>query len=422
MRIAIIAPGTRGDVQPYIALGKGLQRAGHYIRLVTHLNFEDLVCAHGLEFWPMAGDVQAIVQSETMQARIEQGNFISLIAQMAKESKLAAVQSAQDALAAAREMELVLAGMGGIFTGFAIAEKLKLPCLQAYLVPFTPTRQFASVLVPTLPGWLGTAPNRVSHHLTRQVMWQGLRSADALARQKVLNLPPAPRKGPFDSECTRGLPVLYGFSPAVIPAPPDWGPEIIVTGYWFLDAASEWSPPRALIDFLEAGPPPVYVGFGSMSSRNPEAAARLVLEALHISGQRAVLLSGWGGLRQDDLPASVLMLDSIPHAWLFPRMAAVVHHGGAGTTAAGLMAGVPSLVIPFFGDQPFWGRRIAELGVGPQPIPRKKLTAERLAQSILQAVTDPEIRQKAAALGAKIQAEDGTGRAAALISQLSLNN
>jgi sterol 3beta-glucosyltransferase len=422
MRIVIIAPGTRGDVQPYIALGKELQQAGHYVRLVSHHNFEALACAHGLEFWPMAGDVQAIVQSETMQARIEQGNFISLIAQMAKESKLAAVQSAQDALAATREMDLVLTGMGGMFTGFAVAEKLKLPCLQAYLVPFTPTRQFASVLAPALPGWLGTTPNRISHHLTRQVMWQGFRSADALARQKVLNLPPAPRKGPFDSDCTRGLPVLYGFSPAVIPAPPDWGSEISVTGYWFLDAPSEWSPPPALSDFLETGPPPVYIGFGSMSSRSPEAAARLVLEALHISGQRAVLLSGWGGLKPNDLPASVFMVEAIPHAWLFPRMAAVVHHGGAGTTAAGLKAGVPSLVIPFFGDQPFWGRRIAELGVGPPPIPRKKLTAEGLSQSILLALTDPEMRQKAAAIGAKIQAEDGTGRAASLISQLSLNN
>jgi UDP:flavonoid glycosyltransferase YjiC (YdhE family) len=213
--------------------------------------------------------------------------------------------------------------------------------------------------------------------------------------------------------------VLYGYSPHVIPPPPDWGADTHVTGYWFLDPPSGWTPPPALHEFLAAGPPPVYVGFGSMSSRNPQATAKLVLDALGAAGQRAVLLAGWSGLRPADLPDSVLMVDSVPFAWLFPRMAAVVHHGGAGTTAAGLRAGVPSIVVPFFGDQPYWGRRVAELGVGPAPIPRKRLTVEVLAGAIDRAVTDPVLRRRAAELGVRIRVEDGVARAVGVVSTLA---
>jgi UDP:flavonoid glycosyltransferase YjiC (YdhE family) len=203
----------------------------------------------------------------------------------------------------------------------------------------------------------------------------------------------------------------------VIPKPPDWDDRIHVTGYWFLDPADDWAPPSALLEFLQADPPPIYVGFGSMSSRKPEETADLILLALVRAKQRAIILSGWGGLHKADLPDTVFMVDSIPFSWLFPRVAAVVHHGGAGTTSAGLRAGVPSIVIPFFGDQPFWGQRVAELGVGPAPIPRRRLTVERLAQAIQEAVTDQTMRQRAAHLGSRIQAEDGIARAVAVVQQ-----
>jgi sterol 3beta-glucosyltransferase len=166
---------------------------------------------------------------------------------------------------------------------------------------------------------------------------------------------------------------------------------------------------------LQSGSPPVYIGFGSMGSRKPEETADLVLQAVARTGQRAILQAGWGGLSKADVPNNILMINSVPHSWLFPRMAAVVHHGGAGTTAAGLRAGVPSIVIPFFGDQPFWGQRIADLGVGTAPIPRKQLTVERLAQAIDRAVTDPVMQQRAAELGAKIQAEDGIGNVVSIV-------
>lgn len=420
MRIAIIATGSRGDVQPYVALGKGLQNAGNVVRFVTHHNFEDLVTSHGLEFWPVEADVQSIAESEEMRARIEKGNFLSLMARMAHEAKRGAVSLAEGGLAAAREADVLLAGMGGVYTGIALAEKLHLPLVQAYVVPFTPTRCFPGALTPGLPSppVLRGALNRFSHQLTRQVLWQGFRSADKLARREVLGLPPAPFLGPYSSRSTRGMPILYGFSPSVIAPPPDWRRNVHVTGYWYLDAAPDWTPPPALIDFLNSGPPPVYIGFGSMSNRNPEKMAGLVIEALKRSKQRGILLSGWSGLRSTDLPDSILMLDSVPHSWLFEHVAAVVHHGGAGTTAAGLRAGVPSVIIPFFGDQPFWGRRVAELGVGPEPIPRKRLTVDRLAHAIQSAVTDKQMRSNAARLGARIRGEDGVARAVEIIEQL----
>lgn len=418
MRIVIIAMGSRGDVQPYVALGKGLQEAGHIVRLMTHQNFETLVQSHGLAFWPARGNVQDVVESEEMRALLEKGNFLAITRRTAKEAQQAALQWAEDGLAACQGMDLLLGGIGGLYIGLSLAEKLGLPFLQAYVVPFSPTNAFPGALLPQSLPQLGGAVNRLSHHLTRQMMWQGFRSADNQARRQLLGLPPAPFWGPYNGEQLRHQPILYGISPHVLPKPGDWDENAHTTGYWFLDSAADWSPPADLLGFLDAGPPPVYIGFGSMGSRQPEETANLILQALAQTGQRAILLSGWGGLRKTELPDSVFMMAAAPHAWLFPRVSTVVHHGGAGTTAAGLAAGVPSIIIPFFGDQFFWGERVAALGVGPKPMPRKKLTAERLAQALQQAATDETMRQRAADLGAKIRAEDGVAQAVAVVRQL----
>lgn len=415
MRIVIIALGSRGDVQPYVALGRGLHAAGHEVRLMTHDAFETIVTAHGLQFWIARGNVQAVAESEEMRALLEKGNFLAISAKTAQAAQKASLEWAEDGLAACAGADLLIAGIGGLFIGLSLAEKLRLPLLQAYVAPFSPTRDFAGVLLPRpVPTWL----NRLSHHAVRQIMWQGSRKADNLVRQQVLGVPKARFFGPYASAQTRGLPILYGFSPAIVAPPADWPREARVTGYWFLAAETNWSPPPALVDFLAAGPPPVYVGFGSMTNRKPEETAALVTAALAQTGQRAVLMSGWGGLQAAELPDSIFMLEAAPHDWLFARMAAVVHHGGAGTTAAGLRAGVPSIIVPFFADQPFWGNRIAHLGVGPQPVPRQQLTVGRLAAAIETAVTNPQMRQRAADLGQQLQQEDGLARAVAIVQQV----
>ena len=414
MRIAIIAMGSRGDIQPYIALGKGLKAAGHIVRLITHENFEALVSSYGLEFCPVKGNVQEFMETPEMLTLLEKGNFLAINAHASKASQRAAIDWAEGGLAACQGMDLLLAGVGGLFLSLALADKLQLPLLQAYIFPFTPTTAFPAILFSQSISKFGGYVNRLSHHLFRQIMWQGSRIGDGLARKQVLGLPTAPFWGLYNSKHFQRYPILYGLSSSVISKPSDWR-NTHITGYWFLDEAPDWTPPSALLDFLQSGSPPVYIGFGSMTSRNPEEMADIVLKAIELTGQRAILQSGWGGLNKSDLPDTVFMVDSISHSWLFPRVATVVHHGGAGTTAAGLRAGVPTIVIPFFGDQPFWGQRVAELGVGPKPIPRKQLTAERLAEAIHRTMTDRSMRQRAADLGAKIQAEDGIANAVAIV-------
>jgi sterol 3beta-glucosyltransferase len=213
------------------------------------------------------------------------------------------------------------------------------------------------------------------------------------------------------------LPLLYCYSPSIVPAASDWNNCNHVTGCWFLDREAEWQPPCELVDFLQAGPAPVYVGFGSMHSSNPQEVTEMVLQALARAKQRGILQTGRGGLSNADLPDDVFAVNSIPHDWLFPQMAAVVHHGGSGTTAAGLRAGMPTVIIPFFADQPFWGARVFELGAGPAPIPKKRLTLERLADAIRAATCDEVIRGRASALGERIRAEDGVTQAVEVLQR-----
>jgi UDP:flavonoid glycosyltransferase YjiC (YdhE family) len=216
-----------------------------------------------------------------------------------------------------------------------------------------------------------------------------------------------------------GVPSVYGFSPSFLPRPADWDEFQHVTGYWFLEAQTGWQPPLDLLGFLESGPPPVYVGFGSMSPDNSEHLTRLALRALELSGQRGVLLTGWGGLRRLPVPRNVFFVDDVPHAWLFPRMAAVVHHGGAGTTASGLRAGVPSIIAPFGGDQCAWADLVGKSGLGPSAGPVQRLTPEKLANAIQIAINDSTMRARARVMGEKIRAENGIAQAIELVERYS---
>jgi sterol 3beta-glucosyltransferase len=416
MQITIIAGGSRGDVQPYVALGKGLQEAGHTVHLLTSNDFEVLVTEHGLVFFSSGGNAQAVAQE--MQTRLEQGNMLTILSEMRQASEKQAVQAAIQGLAACQGSDLILGGLSGLFSGQALSEKLGIPLLLAYLVPFTPTSAFPSVLTPLPQTLLTRWMNRPSHHLAQQIMWQSFRSADNKARDEVLHLPPASLWGPFSSLKRQKRPILYGYSTHVLPRPSDWDASQLVTGYWFLEPPRGWEPPADLLRFLEAGAPPIYIGFGSMSSRKPEEVADLVVQALARTGQRGVLYEGWGGLKKEQLPETMYMTRSIPHSWLFPRMAAVVHHGGVGTTAAGLAAGIPSIVLPFFADQPFWGQRVYDLGVGPRPIAHKHLTLDALTAAIECAISDEALRKRASELGARIRAEHGIAQAVMLIGQM----
>jgi sterol 3beta-glucosyltransferase len=415
MKVSIVAAGSRGDVQPYVALGNGLKEAGHTVHVLASQDFQELITAHGLRFFNMGGSIESVAQS--MEGLLEGGNFIKILSTMGPVAQRLVSEAAASGLIACEGSNLIIAGLGGLFVGLALSEKLDIPFVPAYLYPFTPTRDFPTVLSPSpqmrLPPWA----NRLSHRIGQQMMWQTFRAADKKARRQVLGIAPMSFWGPFNSLEQDNRTILCGYSKHVIPIPKDWGNTIHVTGYWFLEPSAGWEPPADFVKFLKSGPPPIYIGFGSMVNRKPEETTDLVLQALARTDQRGVLSSGWGGLRKEELPETVFMIGSIPHSWLFPQMAAVVHHGGVGTTAAGLRAGIPALVTPYFGDQLFWGQRVYELGVGPRPIPRKHLSVDCLAESIRCIVSDTAMQEKATRLGELIRVENGIARAVSVIEQ-----
>ena len=409
MRITILTLGSQGDVQPYIVLGAALKDAGYDVRLATHANFEGIARAQGLEFFLLEGNPREMIETEAGQALMETGpNIVTHVRQVKSMANTMIQQVLSDSWKACQGTDAIIHSAFG-FGGFYIAKKLGVPSIAAYIMPFTRTRTFPSVTMPQFR--LGGFYNWYSHIFFEQLFWQTFRSSIEKWIQESLGLPRPSFMGDFGTMHKRGYPIVYGYSPTVVPKPPDWGERIHVTGYWFLERQTDWQPPPDLVDFLQSGPPPVYVGFGSMSNRNPEEVTEIVLKALERCKQRGILLTGWGGLSKSELPAYVYRIESIPFDWLFPQMAAVVHHGGAGTTAACLRAGIPSIIVPFFADQPFWGERVYRLGAGPKPIPRKQLTAERLAGAINTVLGDRRMRKQAEAVGERIRAEDGVARA-----------
>jgi UDP:flavonoid glycosyltransferase YjiC (YdhE family) len=290
MQITIIAGGSRGDVQPYVALGKGLKEAGHTVHILTSDDFQTLVTNYNLEYFSTGGSAEVVARS--MQKLLDQGNYLKIRMQMVESSQRQAAQTAKYGLAACQGSDLILAGMGGLFMGLALSEKLGIPFWPAYLVPFTPTSAFPGALTPfpqtPLTRWL----NKPSQYLTRQILWQSFRAAGNKVREQFLHMAPAPFWGPFASQKRQKQPILYGYSSYVLPHPRDWDDSQHVTGYWFLEPAQGWEPPADLLQFLQAGPPPVYIGFGSMSSSKPEETADQALEALARTGQRGVLYEG----------------------------------------------------------------------------------------------------------------------------------
>jgi UDP:flavonoid glycosyltransferase YjiC (YdhE family) len=415
MRVTILAVGSRGDVQPYVALGKGLQQAGYHVRLGMPANFESLAESYGLEFAAISPSSQRILAGPFGQATITSGeNNFAFVMNLARMLGEHAEEALQIAWQACSDADVIIFNHFA-WMGFHIAEKMNLPAVAAWIYPLTRTRDFPPLGTPP---WLqfGRPFNRQSYILYEQLIQYAFKDIFSKWR-RALELPSLPLGGIFSHFYQRKIPVLYAYSPNVVSAPDDWPKRFVVTGYWFLDRPSEWQPSAALSDFLADGPPPVYIGFGSMNSDHPQELTDMALAALKQTGQRGIVATGWGGLDVSTanhlLTADIFVVDEAPHDWLFPQMAAVVHHGGAGTTSAGLRAGVPSILVPFSGDQPFWGQRVTALGVGPAPIPHQRLSAQRLSSAINATIRDETMQRRAAVLGRQIQSEDGIASAVA---------
>ncbi len=416
--ILIICLGSRGDVLPYAAVGQALRARGHRVRVAAFENFRDLVTGMGLEYAPIRGDSRALLAASGGQALGEAGQNIlwQIRAIRATFAGLADSIGPDVAAAAAGGVELIVNQLPGALYGYDLAEKLGVPMVMAAVMPLARTRAWPALAFPAnlgrLPGFA-----RLSYPLLEQLLW--LLFGGAVNRwRRSLGLPPQPPGGYFGRLERQAVPVLNGFSPLVVPRPADWGANIHLTGYWYPEApAPAWAPPEGLLRFLASGPPPVFLGFGSMPVRDPVAATRMFVEAARLAGVRAILHAGWSGLGNADLPGSIYLLDFALFDWLFPQMSAVVHHGCAGTTGTALRAGVPSLVTPFVFDQFFWGARVAALGVGPRAIPFARLTPEALAAALRQMVDDDGKRERAVALGQGLEKEDGLGEAVRLIEQ-----
>ncbi|MBI5667528.1 MAG: glycosyltransferase family 1 protein [Chloroflexi bacterium] len=415
MRIVILVIGTRGDVQPSVALGKGFRRAGYDVRLVAPQRFESLVTDNGLEFAALPGDPVALIGGLVDKAGHDPIRTMRVMLDYALPIAVDVMRCAREAC---QDADAIFTSFFTTIFGHEIARERNVPDFSAQIFPtFTPTRYVPN---PGLPQWrLGGVYNRLTHTLLIQAFWLANRYGFRRIRRRAPDVLPDIH-WPFRPSDRPRTPTLYGFSRHVL-APPDWQDSIYVTGYWFLDTPADWQPPPELARFLAAGPPPVSIGFGSIVTTDIERLTRAVVDALAQAGQRGILLGGWAGLGQQELPGTMLRLDEAPHDWLFPRLAAVVHHGGAGTTGAALRAGMPNVIVPFTADQPFWGRRVQALGVGPAPIWQHRLTAERLASALRTALDDPAMRQRAAALGEKIRDEDGLSTAVRVFERVMHN-
>lgn len=413
MRILILTLGTRGDVQPYVALGSQLRDRGHDVTISTGRGFGAMIEAQGLRAAPISTDVRALLQSPEIQRALR-----TLRGKVAawRTSKAMVRQQLDDTWDVARALQPeTIVYHPKAFVAPYLARALGAQAIPSFLQPgYVPTGAFIPALLPGAD--LGPTVNKLINrgivHLMQVAFSAALR--DWLARQ-----PTFADARPLDVLAgyhPAGAPVLrlHAFSRHLVPRPEDWSEREQVTGYWFMPEGRAWTAPAALEAFLAAGPPPVYVGFGSMPSEDAGRTTGLVVDALEQAGCRGIISTGWGGLCGAAATDRLYVLDAVPHDWLFPRCSVVVHHGGAGTTHEALRWGRASVVCPVFGDQPFWARRVAALGAGPAPLSQKRLTAKRLAEAV-SAAQGPAMTAQAAAVGTKIRTEAGAETAAALI-------
>jgi UDP:flavonoid glycosyltransferase YjiC (YdhE family) len=412
--LTILAYGSRGDVQPYVALGFGLKQADYSVKVAAPVQFQSLVLEYGLDFAPLAGDPR-ILMTESVDKANSPCNFLNSTRVILRYAAPIALQVLKDAECACQGTDVIVHSLLMTQVGHQIALQLSVPDFSALVFPvFTPTKTFPN---PGFPDMRWGLYNRLTHHLFTQLFSQGGRLAyEWIIRGRHSEFPPL-AEWPFNGSSRRTTPILYSFSPQIIPKPADWSKDVYVTGYWFVPTPSHWQPPADLVDFIAAGSKPVFVGFGSVVSRHARQLTEIVLEALSRTGQRGVLLSGWGGLSKMHLPENVLMIESAPFDWLFPQMRAAVIHGGIGTTAASMQAGIPTIVVPFTADQFFWGDRVFHLGVGPKPVPYRKLNAVNLAETIRQSLEDECMQQRANQVGQFLRAEDGVSNAIQIIEK-----
>lgn len=409
MKILLLAIGSRGDVQPFVALGRALRQRGHTVALAAPTGFAAMAGNAGLAFHPLPVDFQSLLESPVIQAAMK--GFVG---------KLKAYRWANDIMndqlteiwkiGLDVAPDLILNHFKGALAP-QLARRLGGISIPVMLQPgFMPTHDYPQFLIASRT--LGRTGNIASHRLINALTRIGTKLlVKRWSRATGIDIGPA--MDPTQGYHPDGLaPRLHAYSPTLVPRPDEWPPSEIESGYLFTDP-EDWSPPSDLSAFLDAGDAPIYAGFGSMPGIDHARVSDAFTGALARTGLRAVVATGWGGLA-DVAGDNVHVLKAAPHSWLFPRVAAVVHHGGSGTTHEGLRWGRPSIICPLFGDQPFFGARVHALGAGPAPIRQKHLTVDNLARALDMAMTERN-RRRAKEIGARLGAEDGIGKAVDLV-------
>lgn len=410
MNYGIITIGSRGDIEPFIALGKGLMKRGHHVRIATFAKFKEYIESNGFEYSPLVGDAVEVI-------RLLIGEHVSSFEYFRNLGKLlnpVKKQFLSDIEKACRGMDAILYSLLGS-VAWHVADKYGIPCFRVSFCPIDPTGEFPAMTAPMIP--LGAPYNRLT-------FWIGDRLWSNVTR-KLLNdwrIETGLQKiglfaFPYRYSHGKEIPTLYAYSSIISPKPHEYGNEKYITGFWINENKENYQPDKKLADFLNDGDKPIYIGFGSAVGGDFDQALSIVLESLKKTKQRAILSAGWGNLKGLELPETVLQVDYVPHNWLFERVSAVAHHGGAGTTGAGIRAKVPSIIIPFGGDQPFWGSRVYKLGIGPKPILRKKLNVNNFSNAIYQAANDRQMIEKAQKIGSMLNMENGVENAIQIIER-----
>ncbi|NOZ32279.1 MAG: glycosyltransferase family 1 protein [Alphaproteobacteria bacterium] len=408
-RIAIATIGTQGDIQPYVALSICLLARGHSVVLGAPDDFEEFVTGHGIEFCSLGSDIHAFLKDTQFENAMSQNILVNAPSLLLRGQEIVDT-AARQAWSMAQGADIILLNMNTSF-GIDIADALQVPAIMAAPQPLNTTEEFP--LCAYRGPSFGKTFNRLSYAAmdVQQAYYNLPRNK---FRREHLGLKSARLGGFFKDNFGKDLTVLYAFSRHVVPRPKDWPPSAKITGYWTLADNSGWQASAGFERFLAAGEPPIYVGFGSMPF-----GARRNTEILHAAverwGGRVVVARGWGGIDPDQASSNIFVIDNAPHDKLFDRVAGVVHHGGAGTTAAGLQAGQPTFVVPQTVDQPYWGSRVYDLGCGPEPVQLRKLTPDNLTDAFAALSSSKKYRRNAQKIAERLNAEDGAANAADLI-------
>jgi UDP:flavonoid glycosyltransferase YjiC (YdhE family) len=416
LSIVVMVVGSRGDVQPFIPIGRRLAER-HRVRIATHPEFRPMVERAGLEFYPLGGDPH-----EMMQYIVKTGGRIvpthldqiwedvpkkrAMIAEILASTWRACTEADPERPGARPFRADAIVANPPSYGHIHCAEALHIPLHMVFTMPWSSTVTVPHPFANIDPGTHRPVENFFSYGIVDLLVWAGIGDLVDAFRTETLKLPPISLADGAALLEDHEVPFTYLWPASLVPKPTDWGPHIDLANFIPYEQAHTYEPPQALLDFLAAGEAPIYVGFGSVVAEDPAALTRTIFTALNKAGARGIVSEGWAHLGGGAPPPNVYVIGDCPHDWLFARCRAVCHHGGAGTTSAGLRAGLPTVVVPFFGDQFFWGRVVADAGAGPEPIPIRRLDSEAL-MAAFDACRRPQIRERANELGARLRATDG---------------